>query len=141
CSDANNRYGEPAQEAATVANETGTPEGRELNDLMGMFDAPAYIRRARGVEQALQYLLGQARQQRDDWLGMVRLRLGVLHALAGDWSALRPWLADDDQVRLLEALHRELAPRLRLPPPRTSSSRALRRALRELLDSIERFNT
>jgi hypothetical protein len=127
-----------------MTNESGpsiTPEARELNELLGLFDAPAYIRRARGVEQALEYLLGQARRQREDWLGMVRLRLGVLHALAGDWSVLRPWLADDEQVRVLEALRAELKPRLRLPPAPTRSPRALRRALRELLESLERFNT
>src|SRR5437667_8685195 len=105
------------------------PDGAELNELIGLFDAPAYVRRARGVEEALEYLLARARHQRDEWLEMVRLRLGTLHALAGDWSALRPWLADDDQVRVLQGLYETLSPRLRLPPERNRSPRALRRAL------------
>jgi hypothetical protein len=117
-----------------------TPDG-ELNELIGLFDAPAYVRRARGVEEALAYLLGQARRVREQWLLMVRLRLGVLHALVGgDWSVLRPWLADEHQFGVLESLRVELAPRLRLPPPPTRSRRALRKALKELLGSLERFN-
>jgi hypothetical protein len=126
-----------------MSNETTRgprPEGGELNELMGLFDAPAYIRRARAVDDALAYLLGKARQVREEWLGMARLRLGVLHALAGDWSAVRPWLADDDQVQVLESLRVMLAPRLRLPPEPTRSPRALRHALKELLASLERFN-
>jgi hypothetical protein len=118
-----------------------TPEGNELNELLGLFDAPAYVRRARGVDEALAYVLGKARQVREEYLGMVRLHLGVLYALAGDWSALRPWLADDDQAEVLESLRVTLAPRLRLPPPPTRSRRAIRRALKELLASLERFNS
>jgi hypothetical protein len=117
-----------------------TPEGSELNELLSLYDVPAYVRRGRGVEEALAYLLGQARQIREEWLGMVRLRLGVLHALAGDWSAVRPWLAGDAEVAVLESLHATLSPRLRLPPARSRSRRALQRALRELLSSLERFN-
>jgi hypothetical protein len=73
---------------------------------------------------------------------MARMRVGVLHALAaGKWWTLRPWLADDEQLGVLERLHQELSPQLRLPPEPTRSPRALRRALAELLESLERFNT
>ncbi len=119
---------------------SSTPDDAELKELIGLFDAPAYVRRARGVEEALEYLLARARVQREEWLGMVRLRLGTLHALAGDWSAVRPYLADDEQVRVLQGLYESLAPRLRVPPEPTRSRRALRRALAELLASLERFN-
>ena len=115
-------------------------EGIDMNLLTGLFDAPAYVRRARNVEQALEYLLAKEGAARDEMLEMPRLRVGVLLALAGEWSALRPWLADDAQVVLLESLHRTLTPRLRLPPERTRSSRALERALSELIESIGRFN-
>ena len=104
------------------------------------YDAPAYVRRARGVEQALEQLLGQCRQQREQWLPMVRVRLGRLRALAGDWSALHVLLADAEQVCALEEMHAGLSPRLRQQIEPTSSRRALRLALRELCDSIERFN-
>src|SRR5690349_19597252 len=77
---------------------------RELNELLGLFDAPAYIRRARGVEEALELALLRGRTRRDEWLAMPRLRLGQLRALAGGWDALRPLLADDEQIAVLERL-------------------------------------
>src|SRR5262245_18711714 len=120
---------------------SGDSEGREMQQVMGLFGAPAYIRRARGVEEALEYLLLKCRGQREAWLGMVKLYLGRLHALAGEWSALRPFVADDEQLVILETLREDLGPRLRVPPERTTSTRTLRRALRELIGSLERFNT
>src|SRR5688500_4232366 len=98
-------------------------DGIDMQMLAGLFDAPAYVRRAR-----------------DEWLSMARLRVGLLHALAGDWQAVRPWLADDEQLGVLEQLHKELSPKLRLPPEPTRSPRALRRALQELIESLQRFN-
>jgi hypothetical protein len=119
---------------------TGNANDREFAQVLSSFDAPAYIRRARGVEQALDFLVQKGRAQREEWLGMARLRLGWLHALAGDWFALRPFLADDEQLAVLELLRTTLNPRLRVPPQQTSSGRTLRRALRELVGSLERFN-
>ena len=59
----------------------GDPDSRQLNELASLFDAPAYVRRARGVHDALETLLGRCRDQRDKWLLMPRIRLGTLHAL------------------------------------------------------------
>jgi len=118
----------------------GDQDRREENELASLFDTPAYMRRAKGVEEALEQLLARCRQQREQWLLMARLRLGQLHALAGDWMALRPLLADDEQITVLEWLRQHLAPKLRLPPAATKSQRVLRRALRELIESLERFN-
>src|SRR3954469_9896209 len=102
-------------EVATMEEMPGV--GGEKNDyalLMASFDAPAYVRRARGVEEALERLLARCRGQRDEWLLMVKIRLATLHALAGDWSALRPHLSGDDLNRL-QAMHADLAPTLRRP--------------------------
>lgn len=118
----------------------GRDDGYFFNRVMGRYDAPAYVRRARQVQEAFDHLVSRCRQQREEWLPMVGLRLGRLRALAGDWGALRPWLADADQLRVLQDLEAALDPRLRHPVAATSSSRALRRALRELNESIERFN-
>jgi hypothetical protein len=120
--------------------EEAADEGIDMRLLGGLFDAPAYVRRARNVEQALQHLIARAMAVREEWLGMARLRLGVLRALAGEWSVLRPWLADDEQLRVLESLHEQLSPKLRLPPEPTRSPRKLRRALAELVESLRRFN-
>lgn len=104
------------------------------------YDAPAYVRRARGVEEALERVVLVCQRRRDEWLVMVRIQLGTLKALAGDWDTLRPWLAGEDQKLMLQQLDSTLKPRLRVPIRPTSAPRVLRRALRNLAVSIERFN-
>jgi hypothetical protein len=118
----------------------GRGDGREFQELIAAYDAPAYVRRARGLEEAFVQLLIRCRGRREALLGMVRVQLGVLRGLAGDWAALRPLLADDEQVDLLRRLDEELRPQPRLPPEPTASKRALGRALDELRASLERFN-
>jgi hypothetical protein len=53
---------------------------------------------------------------------------------------VRPHLAGDEEVGVLEALEEALQPRLRAPVEPARSARAVRRALRELVASLERFN-
>lgn len=114
-------------------------EGREaFNEVLAHYGGPAYVRRARRVQDAYDRLLDQCRRQREQWLTMVRVRLGTLRALAGAWEALAPYL--EEETRTLEELYADLAPRLRVPLEPTSSPRVLRAALRELGDSLERFN-
>ncbi len=111
-----------------------------VKEFMAQFDAPAYVRRARRVDEEWEGLLAQCRRQREEWLPMVRVRLATLHGLAGRWERLLPLLADEEEVESLRKLHDELRPELRLPVPRTESVWALRRALAELAESLERFN-
>ena len=119
----------------------GGDEDRKLfQQLVAHYDAPAYVRRGRRVQEAFDQLLGRCRQQRDEWLGLVRLPLATLLGLAGDPDRLRPLLQDDGQIELLRRLEAELAPKLLIPVRPTSSLRALRRALRELAESLEHFN-
>jgi len=101
---------------------------------------PAYVRRGARVEAAYEQLLNQCRRQRDEWLAMPRLHLGVLHALAGDWPWLRPLLADDGQLAVLVELEMTLQPRSRDQAETRSSTRKLRLALLDLVESLERFN-
>jgi hypothetical protein len=118
----------------------GSEDERHLvNRFFSYHGAPAYVRRAREVEEAFRALVERCRRQRDEWLGLVRIRLGTLHGLAGDWEQLRPLLGEE-QLGALRKMHAELQPRLRLPVAPTSSQRALRRALRELCESLEGFN-
>src|SRR5262245_37193932 len=107
--------------------------------VMGQYDAPAYVRRARRVQAAYDTLMARCWSQREAWLAMVRLRVGVVAALAGGWETLRPHLAEAE-LRLVEGLHAQLRPKLRAPLTPTRSAWALRRALHELCDSLERFN-
>src|SRR5215470_16854566 len=89
-------------------------ERRVVNRFLSYHGAPAYVRRAREVEEAFRALLERCRRQRDEWLGLVRVRLGTLHALAGDWGRLGD-LLDEGQLDELRRLHAELQPRLRVP--------------------------
>jgi hypothetical protein len=114
-------------------------EGREARELLAQYDAPAYVRRARRVQDAYDQLLASCRRQREQWLEMVRLRLGLLRARAGTWEALAAVLPQS-QIEQLRDWHDRLSPRLRAPVEATSSARALRRTLVELRESIERFN-
>lgn len=114
--------------------------GEIFKRFLSQYDAPAYIRRARGVQAAWEQLLDQCRSRRAEWLGMVRLRIGILHALAGDWNNLQPFLADEEQLDTLRYLLAALASPLRAPIEPTKSARALRHALHELCESLERFN-
>ncbi|HEY7153363.1 MAG TPA: hypothetical protein VH575_05320 [Gemmataceae bacterium] len=119
----------------------GRDDGNEaFKRFLAQYEAPAYIRRARAVQAALDQLLDRCRRQRAEWLKMVRLRIGMLHALAGEWDNLRPFLADDDQLDILRYFLATLASPLRAPVEPTTSARALRRALRELHESLELFN-
>ncbi len=125
-------------------DEILVPGGDEAQDALKRFlaryDAPAYARRARRVEEALEQLLGRCRQQREEWLGMVRIQLGTLHGLAGGWDLLRPLLAGEEQTQVLQDLHALLTPRLRVPVLPTSSTRKLATTLRELVHGLEHFN-
>jgi hypothetical protein len=111
-----------------------------FKQLLSQYDAPAYVRRARQVQAAFDQLLDRCRRQRDEWLQMARLRLGLLQALAGGWDAIRPLLADDGQLCVLQELELALNPHLRVPVEPTTSSRVLGQALAELRASLERFN-
>jgi hypothetical protein len=115
-------------------------DDRLLKQLMGYFDVPAYVRRARRVDEALEELLVFCRAKRSEWLAIVRIRLGILLALAGDWSALRPFVVDDRQSEILAEMHGEFRPLLRAQVKTTNSPRLLRRALGELCLSLEKFN-
>jgi hypothetical protein len=116
-------------------------DGRQaFNEVLAQYDGPAYLRRARRVQASYDELFDRCRRQREEWLGMVRIRLGNMRALAGSWEALGPHLEDGRQVRLLEELCAALKPRLRVPVEPTTSARALREALCELGESADRFN-
>jgi hypothetical protein len=119
----------------------GREEDRNLvKQFAAHYDAPAYVRRARQVQEALDVLLNQCRRQRDEWLGLTRIRLALLRALAGEWDMLLPLLEDGGQLAALRQLEADLAPQLRHRVEPTTSMRTLRRALVELCESIELFN-
>src|SRR5262245_40628845 len=71
------------------------PDGAIRGQILGLDGPPAFMRRARQVQDAQDAILERCRRQREEWLHMVRLRLATLAALAGDWQLLRGCLGDD----------------------------------------------
>src|SRR5579885_2465949 len=125
-------------EEEVILGRDGAEEA--VKRFLSQYDAPAYIRRARGVEAALEQLMDSCRRRRAEWLEIVRLRIARLHALAGDWTNLLPLLADEEQIEILRYHLAAMAAPLRAPVEPTSSMRVLRHALYELHESLERFN-
>lgn len=131
-----------------MTDEPAIPPRQEAQEwvrlIQAQYGGPAFVRRGKRLAEALAQLDAQLAQLRqpdstDDWLAMVRIRLGQLKALAGTWAALLPWL-EPDSIALLQELEHYLTPRLRLPPPADPRPRVLLQALRELIRSIRRFN-
>jgi hypothetical protein len=113
---------------------------RIFKQVMSNFDVPAYVRRARRVEAGFDILVANCRRQRDEWLTMTVIRLGILRGLAGTWDRLSPWLADAADVGVLDRLWAELMPELEIHIEPTTSERKLRRSLAELSADVEAFN-
>lgn len=111
-------------------------EKHNYAELLAAFDAPAYVRRARGVEFAYERLIADCRAKREQWALMVKIHLATLKAMAGTWERLRG-IAN---LEALEAIDRELSPKLRAVVARTSFTRVLQRTLKQLAESVERFN-
>jgi hypothetical protein len=124
--------------------DSALPLGRldnvELGQLLSRYDAPAFVRRDRRVREAFERLLDACLRQQDEWLDVVRVRVGSLYALAGEWDSLAPLVADEEQLGILRQLHATLKPELRAPVEPSTSIRILRQAIRELVGSLERLN-
>src|SRR5262245_29496538 len=90
--------------------------GRDRQELLfkqvlAQYGAPAFVRRARQVQDAYEQLLDRCRRQREEWLPSARLCLERLSALVGNWERLTAWLGDEYQVEILRHLQTELQPR------------------------------
>ncbi|MBL8799137.1 MAG: hypothetical protein JNM56_34950, partial [Planctomycetia bacterium] len=114
-------------------------EQKIFQQALAMHGPPAFMRRADRVQRALDDLLAQCRHRRDEWLVMVRIHLGTLHALVGDWEALQSLLPQPD-IAALQQMTVDLQPQLRAPVAPTTSERAWRSALAELRASVTHFN-
>lgn len=101
--------------------------------------APAFMRRALRVSEAEDGLMARCLAQRDELLAMVRLRLGMLRALAGQWENLASVLAPGDIVTLRK-LEETLTPAANHSLPPTTAKSSLLLAYRELAESVARFN-
>jgi hypothetical protein len=113
---------------------------RIIGEMIGRYDAPSFIRRAKRVENTYQLMISDLERRRSEMLAFVRLRLGQVRALAGDWDRLTELLTDRDDLGYLQQLHDELNPELRVPLTPTRSPGPLRAALTELVEALVIFN-
>jgi hypothetical protein len=112
-------------------------ERRAAMDVIARFGVPAYLRRARRVEDSWAELLDRLRIDRRTLLAGVRLHLRLLLDAAGHLDALRP-VVTDERIELLRSWAVEFG--LAERPPTGAGPRRLRRAVRELVASVARFN-
>lgn len=103
-------------------------------------DAPAFMRRAREMEFAWDYLLEKLQQKRETYLEFPKLRLATLIALVGSDRQISPGICRADDFSYLMERFREWSPKLRIPVAPAATDRPIKRALEELKESFERFN-
>ena len=111
----------------------------QFQQVVAQFGGPAFLRRAQRAENALADLMSRLTRTRSEWLTMVRLRLGQVHALAGGWHRLEA-LFSAECLAALKGLYNELAPRLQVPLAATDNDTTLCAALDDLRASMARFN-
>jgi hypothetical protein len=113
---------------------------RMLQQLVAAGGVPAFAARAQRVQEAFDALVAVCRRERAAFLKVARSQLGTLQELAGTWSRLLPWLQDEAQLDIFPHLCAEMRPNVRTPSQPTSSKRTLRRALHELVASLDYVN-
>ena len=110
--------------------------------LLVQLDDLAFVRRARAVEESWQQFLEQSRRRRFHLLEVARVRLAVLRELiGGNWACLGPYLREPGDAEYLRSLSTEWQASCRVPLRPTASERKIRRALSDVLRSLQRFNT
>lgn len=107
----------------------------ELNDLLGLFDVPAFVRRGKDLEHSLERLHARCLREHGTMLELVRVRL---RQWAGAAAGPDAWRA------IFTAPIDPLWPLSGAEPPswaeRPSSARRRRAIARDLVASVERFN-
>lgn len=117
------------------ASPTVRSDEAELNQLLGLFDAPAFARRGHDLEYALKRLHERLVRERTGRLDMVRLRLRQWASVAdgpGDWRGV--FAASIDAMYALAGTE---------PPVwagQPAAPRRRRAVARDLVASVERFN-
>jgi hypothetical protein len=111
----------------------------DAGGILAAFDAPAFVRRGKQVEDAWTMLLDRCQFERRRLLELPRMRLGRLMALAVPRSLLEG-LLPISEIERLGQLDREWDPHLRSVIQPARSARELVKPLADLAQSCERFN-
>lgn len=127
---------------STVADDNSDSQSvrsteNEVKELMGLFDAPAFARRGRDVEWALNRTLHISRNKRLELLDMVHCRLRMWAAATtgpDDWQ-----LAFQEPVDILWEISGAPAPVWKAM--KKPSSKTVLNLSKGLIQSVERFNT
>ena len=108
--------------------------------VLGRFDAPAFVRRARNVADAYDALLARCASQRGKLLREVRRALAEFNALTGSATVSHVSVLSESETQKLA----EIGDAVGICTPIATRCRGrgtMSRALRELARSVERFNT
>lgn len=108
---------------------------REINQLLGLFDVPAFVRRGQDLEYAIGRLHLRCGREREQQLEMVRLRLRQMAAVVGGPAQAARIVAGPFEV--LWHLSGSQPPEWTARP---SSTRRQRAAARDLIAALTRFN-
>jgi hypothetical protein len=112
-----------------------------LKFLLEQGEEPAFLRRARTVNEATDRLFKHCAANRSELLQWAKMYLGIVAKLIDrDWSRLSPFLIDDGALSQLQAWCQQWKPELKAPVARTTSSRIVHSALIQFLHSLGRFN-
>jgi len=114
-------------------------DGQLFSRVLAYYSAPAYIRRARKVEDAFEALTNTCTRRRQEWLKDVRSRLASVCRLIDDWTILLPYFADEGEFQTLRDLCSSLGVTISSRAD-GNARRSCRRPLEGLRTSTLRFN-
>lgn len=130
--------GDGAAEDGALLVYDHDPWLKQTRQLLGMLDAPAYLRRALRVERAIDAARRRCITRREDLAGGARLRLKAWRRIV----ALDPGAAEKipgESLAWIESLWPRLFPAGDRPELSGNPGRSSR-VLRDLIESVERFN-
>lgn len=123
-----------------MEQQSGSLEDPAAKLVLGQYDAPAYIRRARNVESDLDELFIRCNSLRRQWLNQPERIYHELKAKAGQWDRLEKWVSRPEQFAYLLRLEGLLQPVLKYPPPVSRWFWGVGKSIEQLRLQIRQFN-
>jgi hypothetical protein len=111
-----------------------------LDRLLGLYDAPAFVRRGLRLAQAIDQVYERCTLRRQEWLRGAAIHLRTLRRAIPDWMELRHHWGSDQEFQTFLALLPSLIPTPPPLPPRPLSQRQRYQVLCQLTQSLQRFN-
>ena len=112
--------------------------------VLGQFDAPAFIRRAKSVEMDTETLFYKCKKHRESWLHQPQRLFHSIKSRVGgtppDWQKLQKWCKNPEQIAYLRTLDPFLEPALRFPPKPTRWFWGISPEIETLRTQIKAFN-